>query len=260
MEDIAIQEVIIYSEGCKMYGTMYTPSPKTIKKYPCVCIAPGGSGRIYTVPGGTYYGLEELAQELAKKGFITLTYDGRGQGLPPKRSEGKRTCHKDAQIDLHAALDFLSKYPSVDETRIGVFGQCAGGTAAAFESAQNNTKIKSLILWGTPPSFTRCLENGRLQEAMERCKERGTAYGESFEVLDAEDIIDKIAQPILIAGGSEDKKYFLIDEQRCLFERATKSKNIMILWVGRTPHRFSSAHSSFQALLEIFASWFLATL
>lgn len=66
------------------------------------------------------------AQRLAEHGYITVTadaaYQGASGGVP-------RNVDKPANRieDIHGMADFISQYPGVDSTRIGLLGICGGG-------------------------------------------------------------------------------------------------------------------------------------
>jgi len=82
------------------------------------------------------------AQRLAEHGYITVTadaaYQGASGGVP-------RNVDKPANRieDIHGMADFISQYPGVDSTRIGLLGICGGGGYLSNASIQ-------LMVYGVP--------------------------------------------------------------------------------------------------------------
>ena len=236
-------------------------------KLPAIVIVPGGSGFATDAKGGDCgHGLMELAKALCNEGFVTIGYDGRGQG----QSDGIRTGHNFAIEDLGVALKFIrEKCKAVDQNRIGLFGQSLGGMASVIV-AGHDKGIRSIVLWGTLPRY-RVLKtdaDNRAENVLKglyyKYKEAGydSAYVDfvrEFKMYDPIDHIQKIKIPILLAGGSEDNQLFRTDEQDELFE-ATSSSQVFCLKVKGEPHRTRHWSPPFPVFAKMLSAWFSETI
>lgn len=257
-----MKRIYIDSHGSKINGYLFVPSSWcSPQKLPCVIIAPGGEGIINMIEKkenivpSAIDGLLDLARSLQYSGFIVMAYDGRGMGgyheqLP--RSEGERTNHDINLEDVEAVLDFLETIECIDKNRIGAFGQSVGGAAIAFQAAKDE-RLKSLVLWGTPPSYTTCVNEGIID-----LKKKG--LDPNCELMDIEKTLLYLHQPVMLAGGSEDKKYFRLDKQKKNFDELIKSKIVSLILFKDFKHRIDACYPGFQALTSILVGWFKSTL
>lgn len=105
------------------------------KKYPAVVVAHPNGG-VKEQVAGLY------AQRLTEHGYITITadaaYQGASGGMP-------RNVDKPANRieDIHGMADYISQYPGVDTTRIGLLGICGGG-GYSLKAAQTDKRFKAL--------------------------------------------------------------------------------------------------------------------
>lgn len=82
------------------------------------------------------------AQQLAEKGYITITadaaYQGGSGGLP-------RYVDKPANRieDIHGMADYITQYAGVDTNRVGLLGICGGG-GYSLKAAQTDKRFKAL--------------------------------------------------------------------------------------------------------------------
>ncbi|MEG1112686.1 MAG: alpha/beta hydrolase [Hafnia sp.] len=120
----------------KMAANIYFPPDyDSAKKYPAIVVShPWGGVKEQT--SGLY------AQQLAKRGFITLAYDashyGESEGLPRDLENPA-----DRVQDIRSAIGYLASLPQVDAARIGALGICAGGGYTLHE-AQNDLRVKAV--------------------------------------------------------------------------------------------------------------------
>ena len=99
------------------------------------------------IVGAPYGGVKEqgpcvYGNELAKRGFVVLTFDqsfmGESGGFP------RNVSSPDIFVEnFSAAVDFLGLQPFVDRERIGVIGICGSG-GFALSAAQCDTRIKAV--------------------------------------------------------------------------------------------------------------------
>lgn len=106
------------------------------KKYPALIV------------GAPYGGVKEqgpgvYANELAKKGYIVLTFDQSFMG----DSNGEPRHVSSPEIfteNFSAAVDYLGLQKHVDRSKIGVIGICGSG-GFALSAAQMDTRIKAIV-------------------------------------------------------------------------------------------------------------------
>lgn len=122
--------------GIQIAANVYTPANyDPAKKYPAVVVAHPNGG-VKEQVAGLY------AQRLAEHGYITITadaaYHGASGGMP-------RNVDKPANRieDIHGMADYISQYPGVDTTRIGLLGICGGG-GYSLKAAQTDKRFKAL--------------------------------------------------------------------------------------------------------------------
>jgi hypothetical protein len=84
-------------------------------------------------------------------------------------------------------------------------------------------------------------------------------FTREFRTLDPVDFIGKLAQPIMLAGGSLDEDYFISEQQEELL-RLTTSKRVVFLKVQGEPHRFRHWSPSFRIVASLFTAWFAESL
>jgi dienelactone hydrolase len=103
----------------------------------------------------TYFGLNNFirgrAEELAKMGYVAFAADIYGKGVRPptvpEASQQSGIYGRDrplTRLRAQAALDVLSKNPSVDTARIAVIGYCFGGMVA-LELARSGAPVAAAV-------------------------------------------------------------------------------------------------------------------
>ncbi len=127
--EVKVQKVSFKTEdGVKIAGTLF------------------GEGKIGIILSHMYPTDQKawwkFAEELAKKGYLVLTYDFRGYG----DSAGEKEIAK-IYLDLEAAYDFMKK--KVND--IVLMGASMGGTASIIVASKK--KVKGLICLSAPDSF-----------------------------------------------------------------------------------------------------------
>lgn len=124
--------------GIEVAGHMYLPKDFDIsKKYAAIVIS-GPFGAVKEQSSGLY------AQELAKRGYVTLAFDPSFTG----ESGGNVRNVASPDIfteDFSAAIDFVSTLDYVDSNRLGMLGIC-GLSGMAITSATNDTRVKAVAV------------------------------------------------------------------------------------------------------------------
>lgn len=135
--------------GITIAADMYIPKGVD-GPLPAVAVS-GPFGAVKEQSSGLY------AQELAKRGFLTIAFDpsftGESGGMP------RRVASPDINVeDFSAAVDFLSVQPDVDAERIGILGVCGWG-GIAIQAAINDPRINATVA-STMYDMTRVSANG----------------------------------------------------------------------------------------------------
>lgn len=141
---VNIHPVTYTLNGLKIAANVYTPAGyEATKKYPAVVVAHPNGG-VKEQVAGLY------AQRLAEKGYITIaadaSYQGASEGTP--RNVDKPSYRTE---NIHGMADYISTYPGVDASRIGVLGICGGGgyTLNAAKSDKRFRAVATLSMFNS---------------------------------------------------------------------------------------------------------------
>lgn len=120
--------------GIELAGHLYLPKGfDPAKKYAAIAVS-GPFGAVKEQSSGLY------AQELARRGFVTLAFDPSFTG--ESSGEPRFVASPDFNTeDFSAAVDCLSLLPYVDAERVGILGICGWG-GFALNAAANDPRIK----------------------------------------------------------------------------------------------------------------------
>ena len=156
--------------GLDIAANVYTSAnydPK--KKYAAVVVAhPNGGVKEQTA------GLH--AQRLAELGYITIAMDAAYQG--GSGGEPRSTDKPQFRIeDIHGAADFITRYPGVDATRLGLLGICGGGgyALAAAKSDKRFKSIATLSMFNSGRVRRNGFADSQLNTIQQRLKEASDA-------------------------------------------------------------------------------------
>ena len=128
------EKVFFESDGKKLAALLFKPENfDKNKKYPAVIVTRPASG-VKEQTAGLY------AQELSKKGFITLAFDPKGYG----ESEGRTRVEDTYSIisDTKNGITFMEKNKNVDVNNIFNAGICLGSAYATVASIEDK-RIKA---------------------------------------------------------------------------------------------------------------------
>ena len=135
--------------GIMLVADMYIPK-KNNGNYPALAVS-GPFGAVKEQSSGLY------AQELAKRGFLTIAFDPSFTG----ESGGNPRYMNSPDInteDFLSAVDFLSSLDNVDKNKIGIIGICGFG-GMAINAASIDTRIKVTVA-STMYDMSRVTGNG----------------------------------------------------------------------------------------------------
>lgn len=121
--------------GITLVADLYVPKNAS-GKLPSIAVS-GPFGAVKEQSSGLY------AQELAKRGFVTLAFDpsytGESSGLPRDQASPEINTE-----DFSAAVDYLSTLDLVNPQEIGILGICGFG-GFALNAAAIDTRIKAVV-------------------------------------------------------------------------------------------------------------------
>lgn len=157
--NFTIKPVTIWSDGTRMAGDLYLPNDLKPEEKRAAILFCAGTGGVKKGNGGLY------GRRFAREGFIVLAFDYRGWGesdcklmmtepMPKLDDKGELTVKAkpvrwqldlaDQTLDIRCALSFLSGEPSVDSSRIGLFGTSYGGGLVTWVAA-NDQRVRCVV-------------------------------------------------------------------------------------------------------------------
>lgn len=133
---VNIHPVSYRSEGIDISANVYTPADYNPSAANPAIVVAHPNGGVKEQVAGLY------AQLLAQQGYITIAADAAYQGA--SSGEPRNTDKPSRRIeDIYAMADFISAYPGVDATRIGVLGICGGG-GYTIKAVQTDKRFKAV--------------------------------------------------------------------------------------------------------------------
>lgn len=163
--DDVLREAVVYKNrfGLELAGDLYTAKDlDRSAKHPALIV------------GAPYGGVKEqgpcvYADELARRGFVVLTFDqsfmGESAGYPRRISSPEIFSE-----NFSAGVDFLGLQAFVDRERIGAIGIC-GSAGFALSAAQVDVRIKAVAtcsMYDMSAAARGMLDGDALQQAKER--------------------------------------------------------------------------------------------
>jgi len=156
--------------GIDIAANVYTPSNfDSSNKFPAIVIAHPNGG-IKEQTAGLY------AQKLAEAGYITIVADAAFQG-----ASGGHPRHTDKPAnrieDIRGMADYISLFPGVDKSRIGVLGICGGGgyTLKAAQSDKRLKAVATLSMFNSGEVRRNGFRNSQLNTIQDRLKDASEA-------------------------------------------------------------------------------------
>ncbi|MDW3195150.1 MAG: nuclear transport factor 2 family protein [Cytophagales bacterium] len=217
---VTLEAVVFNSQGVNLKGHLFLPPNfDASKTYPAAIVTGSWTSVKEQMP-------DEYASLLARDGLITLTFDFTGFG----ESEGQPRQVEDYQLkiaDIKAAVDFLTRHPSVNKDELSGLGVCASSGYMAHATAQDK-RIKQLVLvapWLHNPAIAKSIYDLRpggtegLLASSKAAKAKYESTGEMEYVLGAseldplsamyvpENAFDYYLDPAKAAGAKYDNRF-----------------------------------------------------
>jgi uncharacterized protein len=181
---VIVNRIHFDSEGVRLAGDLYLPAPAG--EPPPVAVVAGSWTTVKEQMAGRY------ARGLAERGIAALAFDFRGFG----ESGGHP---RDAELptrktaDLVAATRFLRSHPSVDATRIGALGVCAGAGYVACAAATDRgfDQIALVGPWLHDAELARTMYGG--EAGVQRRVEMGVQAGWKYRTVGVVDYVPAVS-------------------------------------------------------------------
>ncbi|CAK7052249.1 alpha/beta hydrolase [uncultured Phascolarctobacterium sp.] len=170
---VNIRPVNYKLHGLKIAANVYTPANYSVdKKYAAIVVAHPNGG-VKEQVAGLY------AQRLAELGYITITADAAYQGASEGTPRNVDVPYFRTE-DLHGMADFITKYPGVDQERLGILGICGGGgyTLNAAKSDKRFKAVATLSMFNTGEVRRNGYMNSMLDTVQERLHQAADARAE----------------------------------------------------------------------------------
>lgn len=178
--------------GLDIVANVYTPANyDPAKKYPAIVVAHPNGG-VKEQVAGLY------AQHLAELGYITIAMDAAYQG--GSGGEPRSTDKPQFRIeDIHGAADFITHYPGIDVSRLGLLGICGGGgySLSAAKSDKRFRSIATLSMFNSGRVRRNGFADSQLDTIQQRLKQASDARDQ-----------EKSGEKILYSGDAD-----MTDEQ-----------------------------------------------
>lgn len=179
--------------GLSIAANVYTPANYDPRKSYATIVVAHPNGGVKEQVAGLY------AQHLAEHGYITITADAAYQG----GSGGQpRSVDKPAHRveDIHGMADYITRFPGVDVSRLGLFGICGGG-GYSLAAAQTDKRFKSV-------ATLSMFNSGRVRRNGFADSQLTTVQQRLKQASDARDQEKRIGGKFLYAGDAD-----MTDEQ-----------------------------------------------
>ena len=156
--------------GLDIAANVYTPANyDPSRKYPAIVVAHPNGG-VKEQVAGLY------AQRLAEQGYITIAMDAAYQGA--SGGTPRNTDKPQFRIeDIHGAADFISRYPGVDASRLGLLGICGGGgySLAAAKVDKRFKSVATISMFNSGLVRRNGFQNSQLDTIEKRLREASAA-------------------------------------------------------------------------------------
>lgn len=225
---------------------------------PAACHTPGGEG-----PYATVVAFHGLLSSMASRKYLLLADIAVAAGLALVRFDframGGATGGPEAMTlsgrleDARAVLEFLSSYPPVDSSRVGLMGSSLGGVVA-WATAQEESSVGATAVWATPSGLNELLAR-RGQPGPEGLSPVPETF---FDDLEGHPLMDLPAglSRVLIVHGQADE-LVPVAHAHLLFARSMEPRRLIVL--PGADHRLSGPDHRQRAAEET-VQWFVSLL
>ena len=267
------EEVSFPNDKITLSGTLTVPKNEK-KTFPVVILISGSGGQ--DRDGSETSNLYKIiAESLSKAGVAVLRVDDRGIGKSViSKEQAATTSYFDLISDTRAAIDFLSKRPEIDQTKITLIGHSEGvGTALYLASEDKRVTAIALLAGASNPLDKVVIEQALYQMAKgetvdvanrkqsqivqflmkmfadaklaENANNPKFAYFREHANFNPLALTEKVKCPVLIMQGERDSQvlaYHAVNLASSLVQSGNKNVSLRIL--PNLGHLFNSSEDS----------------
>lgn len=166
-----------------------------------------------------------------RRGLATFSFDGPGQG----ETWFKAAMPVDFERSTSAVIDYLLTLPSVDGTRVGLYGQSLGGYLAP-RSAAHDPRVMACVASGGSYDRTFMLKN--LEDPSQRARHEQLYKVSAWEDLERiirastmEGMARNIRCPLMVVHGTRD--FVPLEHSQRLVKEASGPTELLVMEGGR---------------------------
>ncbi len=201
------QVVFTTPDGFQVYGQLFEPAGTSSEKRPAIVYVHGGPQRQMLLGwhySDYYANAYATNQYLASLGFVVLSVNyrlGIGYGYELHQPERASTNGASEYVDIKAAGEWLAKQPSVDASRIGIYGGSYGGYLTAMALGRDSKLFAAGVdIHGVHDRTAERMTPGRYEKAPDAELAAKTAW-ESSPIA----YVTTWTSPVLIIHGDDDR-------------------------------------------------------
>ncbi|MEM9577729.1 MAG: alpha/beta fold hydrolase [Pseudomonadota bacterium] len=193
-------------------------APVTGGTFPLIVISHG-------YPGNRYL-LSHLGENLASKGFVTVSIDHTDSTYSDQAAFGSTLLNR--PLDQKAAIDFLARLDTplgaiTDTEVVGIIGYSMGGYGALVFAGAGVTEAATEFSWGTPNGLLgRYLAGSESHEELIDPRVRAVVaigpWGRNAGIWDAPSMAGLRKPTLIVAGSSDDVSVY--EAIRTIFDEA----------------------------------------
>lgn len=201
-------------------------APATGQRFPLLVISHG-------YPGNRFL-MSPLAENLASKGYVTVSIDHTDSTYADQAAFGSTLLHR--PLDQRFVIDAMARYDGalgdiIDTDKVGVIGYSMGGYGALVFGGAGVTESATELNWGTPNGLLSVhLAGSEAHEALVDPRVRAIIaigpWGRNAGLWDAEGMAGLRKPTLFIAGGSDDVSVY--QAIRTLFSEAAGTKRHLL--------------------------------
>lgn len=219
-----------------LYGLIWRPSNfDARKKYPIVEFVYTGPQSFF-VPksfGGTFW-----LQSMAELGFVVVMVDGRGTAGRSKSFHQYSYRNLGGAFEDHVAMikQMAARYPSMDTTRVGIYGTSAGGYGAAHAMLAFPEFYKVGV-------STSGDHDARLDKAWWNELYQGYPVQDDYAAQSNVTMASRLQGHLLLEHGDIDDNVHPVETMRFVDALMKANKNFDMLFVPNMYHGESGEHA-----------------
>ena len=244
--------VELTNEGTKIFGVIHRPIGE--KNPPIVIFCHGLAGHKI----GRHRMYVQLSECLSHVGIASFRFDFRGSG----DSEGEfgEMSLKGEISDAVKAIEFITKQPQLDISRMGIFGRSFGGAIAVY-AAHKFLKFKSMVLWAPVYNADQWEEQWEMMETQQIAEEErhelmringqlpSMGFYQELFAMDLERELRALKNiPLLIVHGEKDPLVSIQHSEKYIESRLDAPAETKFIRLTHSDHDFTHPDEKLHAI------------